>query len=122
MAAHHLTPERLVERRSTLRGTCLKIPKNRKARRVCDITGMLEQWPQEAFDTSHTGHIIERNGKAVRDIQTEFKAMCQSLHLVDFPFHDLSSTWVAGAALDGVPMEKVRDALGYSTVKITEQH
>ena len=122
MAAHHITPERLAERRLTLRGTFLKIPKKRKARRVCDITGMLEQWLQEAFDTSHTGHIIELNGKAVRDIHTEFKAMVQSLHLVDFRFHDLRSTWAAGAALDGVPMEKIRDALGYSTVKITEQH
>ena len=83
---------------------------------------MLEPWPQEAFDTYHTGDIIERNGKAVRDIHTEFKAMCQSLHLVDFRFHDLRSTWAVGAALDGVPMEQIRDSLGHSTVKITERH
>ena len=63
--------------------------KKRKARRVCDITGMVEPWLREAFDTSQTGHIIERNGKPVRDIHTEFKAMCRSLHLVDFRFHDL---------------------------------
>ena len=30
--------------------------------------------------------------------------------------------WAAGAALDGVPIEQIRDALGHSTVKITEQH
>ena len=96
--------------------------KKRKARRVCDITGMVEPWLREAFDTSQTGHIIERNGKAVRDIHTEFKAMCNSLELVNFRFHDLRSTWAAGAALDGVPMEQIRDALGHSTVKITEQH
>ena len=30
--------------------------------------------------------------------------------------------WAAGAALVGVPMEQIRDALGHSTVKITEQH
>ena len=29
---------------------------------------------------------------------------------------------MAGAALDGVPMEQIRVALGHSTVKITEQH
>ena len=28
----------------------------------------------------------------------------------------------AGAELDGVPMEQIRDALSHSTVKITEQH
>ena len=60
--------------------------KKRKARRVCDITGMVEPWLREAFETSQTGHIIERNGKPVRDIHTEFKALCQSLHLVDFRF------------------------------------
>ena len=96
--------------------------KKRKARRVCDITGMVEPWLREAFETSQTGHIIERNGKRVRDIHTEFKAMCNSLELVNFRFHDLRSTWAAGAALDGVPMEQIRDALGHSTVKITEQH
>ena len=62
------------------------------------------------------------NGRAVRDIHTEFKALCNSLELVNFRFHDLCSTWAAGAALDGVPMEQIRDALGHSTVKITEQH
>ena len=48
--------------------------------------------------------------------------MCQSLNSVDFRFHDLRSTWAVGAALDSVPMEQIRDALGHSTVKITEQH
>ena len=77
---------------------------------------------REAFDASQTGHIIEKNGRAGRDIHTEFKALCNSLELVNFRFHDLRSTWAAGAALDGVPMEQIRDALGHSKVKITEQH
>ena len=96
--------------------------KKRKARRVCDITGMVEPWLREAFDASQTGHIIERNGKAVRDIHTEFKALCQSLHLVNFRFHDLRSTWAGGAALDGVPMSQIQAALGHSSMLITEKH
>ena len=39
-----------------------------------------------------------------------------------FGFHDLRSTWAAGAAIESVPMEQIRDALGHSTVRITEQH
>ena len=42
--------------------------------------------------------------------------------MVNFRSHDLRSTWAAGPALDGVPMEQIRNALGHSTVKITEQH
>ncbi|MEC8128422.1 MAG: site-specific integrase [Pseudomonadota bacterium] len=96
--------------------------KKRKARRVCDITGMVEPWLREAFDASKTGHIIERKGKAVKNIYPEFKALCEHVGLQDFRFHDLRSTWAAGAAIEGVPMEQIRDALGHSTVRITEQH
>ena len=63
-----------------------------------------------------------KNGNAVRDIHTEFKAMCNSLELVNFRFHDLRSTWAAGAALDGVPMSQIQAALGHSSVLITEKH
>ena len=82
----------------------------------------VEPWPREAFEASQTGRIIEKNGRAVKNIHPEFKAFCADLGLVDFRFHDLLSTWAAGAALDGVPMEKIRNALGHSTVKITEKH
>ena len=95
--------------------------KKRKARRGFNITGLAEPWLRQAFEASQAGHIIEPNGKPARDIHTEFKALCQSLDLVDFRFHDLRSRWAAGAALDSVPMEQIRDALGHSTVKITEQ-
>ena len=87
---------------------------------MCDITGMVEPWLREAFNASQTGFIIEKIGNAVRDIN--IKALCNSLEVVIFRFHDLRSTWAAGAALDGVPMEQTLDALGHSTVKITEQH
>ena len=89
---------------------------------MCDNTGVVEPWLRDAFDVSQTGYIIEKNGRAVRYIQTEFKALCNSLELVNFRFHDLRTTWAAGAALDGVPMEQIRDALGHATVKINEQH
>ena len=50
--------------------------------------------------------------------------MCSSLQQIWISIQrQLSSTiWASGAALDGVPMEQIRDALGHSTVKITEQH
>ena len=48
VAAHRLTSERMAERRSNLRGSCKNIlasdGKKRKARRVYDITGMVEPW------------------------------------------------------------------------------
>ena len=83
---------------------------------------MVQPRLREAFDASQTGYIKDKNGNAVEDIHTEAKALCNSLELVNFRFNDLRSTWEAGAALDGVPMEQIRDALGHSTVKITEQH
>ena len=50
----------------------------------------------------------------------DYQRFIKSLDIENFTFHDLRSTWAAGAALDGVPMEQIRDALGHSTVKITE--
>ena len=52
----------------------------------------------------------------------DYQLFIKSLDIENFTFHDLRSTWAAGAALDGVPMEQIRDALGHSTMKITEQH
>ena len=83
---------------------------------------MVQPRLREAFDASQTGYIKDKNGNAVRDIHTEAKALCNSLELVNFRFNDLRSTWAAGAALDGVPMEQIRDGLGHSRVRITEQH
>ena len=50
--------------------------------------------------------------------------MCSSLQQIWISIQrQLSSPiWASGAALDGVPMEQIRDALAHSTVKITEQH
>ena len=52
----------------------------------------------------------------------DYQRFIKSLNIENFTFHDLRSTWAAGTALEGVPMEQIRDALGHSTVKITEQH
>ena len=72
VASHRLTPERMAERRSILRGSCINIlasdGKKRKTRRVCDITGMVEPWLREALDALLTGHIIQRRGKPVKNI------------------------------------------------------
>ena len=83
---------------------------------------MVQPRLREAFDASQTGYIKDKNGNAVRDIHTEAKALCNSLELVNFRSNNLRLTWAVGAVLDGVPMEQIRDALGHSTVKITEQH
>lgn len=96
--------------------------KRRKARRVCDITGLIEAWLREAYDNSVTGHIIEKDGHPVKKLYRDFDKFRQKTGIQNFRFHDLRSTWAAGAALAGVPMEQIRDALGHSTVMMTEKH
>lgn len=96
--------------------------KRRKARRVCDITGLVEAWLREAYDNSVTGHIIEKDGYPVTNLYPDFDKFRQKTGIQNFRFHDLRSTWAAGAALAGVPMEQIRDALGHSTVMMTEKH
>ena len=71
---------------------------------------------------TQTGYIIERQGTPMPNFYGDYQRFIKSLDIENFTFHDLRSTWAAGAALDGVPMEQIRDALGHSTVKITEQH
>ena len=96
--------------------------KRRKARRVCDITGLIEAWLREAYDNSVTGYIIEKDGVKVDNIHYDFNKFRERVGIANFRFHDLRSTWAAGAALAGVPMEQIRDALGHSTVMMTEKH
>ena len=52
----------------------------------------------------------------------DYQRFIKSLDIENFTFHHLRSTWADCAALDGVPIEQIRNALGHSTVKITEQH
>ena len=63
-----------------------------------------------------------KNGTPMPNYYDDYQRFIKSLDIENFTFHHLRSTWAAGAALDGVPMEQIRDALAHSTVKITEQH
>ena len=64
---------------------------------------------------TQTGYIIERQGNPMPNFYDDYQRFIKSLHIENFTFHDLRSTWAASAALDGVPMEQIRDVLGHST-------
>ena len=96
--------------------------KRRKARRVCDITDLVRPWLEEAMAVTQTGYIIERNGTPMPNFYDDYQRFIKSIDIENFTFHDLRSTWAAGAALDGVPMSQIQAALGHSSVLITEKH
>ena len=71
---------------------------------------------------TQTGYIIERQGTPMPNFYDDYQRFIKSLDIENLTFHDLRSTWAAGAALDAVPMSQIQAALGHSSVLITEKH
>ena len=67
---------------------------------------------------TQTGYIIERQGTPMPNFYDDYQRFIKSLDIENFTFHDLRSTWAAGAA----PMSQIQAALGHSFVLITEKH
>ncbi|MGB0844511.1 MAG: tyrosine-type recombinase/integrase [Alphaproteobacteria bacterium] len=96
--------------------------KKRKGRSVVKIPEVIKPLLRQACEQSQSGFIVEKNGKPCRDIHSEFEALRKRVGLPNITFHDLRRTWATHAAINGVPMQEIRDQLAHSSVTITEEH
>lgn len=96
--------------------------KKRKGRSVVKIPEVIKPLLRQACEQSQSGFIVEKKGKPCRDIHHEFDALREKVGLLNITFHDLRRTWATHAAINGVPMQEIRDQLAHSSVTITEEH
>ena len=60
------------------------------------------------------------NGDRIGDIKHSFTSACQRAGIEDFRIHDLRHTCAAWLVQAGVPLDRVRDLLGHSSIATTE--
>ena len=96
--------------------------KRRKGRSMVTIPDMIKPLLRQACEESKSGFVIEKDGKPVRDIYAEYKALCKSVGLDDVTFHDLRRTWATHAAINGVSMKEISEQLAHHSVVITDEH
>ena len=61
-----------------------------------------------------------RDGCQIRDIKHSFTSACRRAGIEDFRIHDLRHTCAAWLVQAGVPLDRVRDLLGHSSIATTE--
>lgn len=93
-----------------------------KGRSICEIQDFIAKELKEAYLSSQSGYIIEKNGKPVTNFYNDFLRVRNKSGIEDFTFHDLRSTWASRALQNGVPMIEISYQLAHSSIKITEKH
>tara|TARA_R100001463_G_scaffold710_2_gene3243 strand:+ start:3516 stop:4559 length:1044 start_codon:yes stop_codon:yes gene_type:complete len=93
-----------------------------KGRSICEIQDFIAKELKEAYLSSQSGYIIEKNGKPVTNFYNDFLRVRNKSGIEDFTFHDLRTTWSSRALQNGVPMIEISYQLAHSSIKITEKH
>lgn len=96
---------------------------NGKRRATVPMSPTLRAVLQEAKKHKHPdcNHVIQYNGKPVKNVRTAFEASCRRAKLRGYTIHDIRHTaavWMAG---DGVAMSKISQYLGHSNTEVTER-
>ncbi len=63
-----------------------------------------------------------KTGKPFTSIQTAWSALTKQAQLTDFRFHDCRHDCASRLVMAGVPLIRVRDVLGHSTITLTERY
>jgi len=61
-----------------------------------------------------------KSGCQIRDIKHSFTSACRRVGIDDFRIHDLRHTCAAWLVQAGVPLDRVRDLLGHTSIATTE--
>ena len=60
------------------------------------------------------------DGRRIGDIKHSFTSACRRVGIEDFRIHDLRHTCAAWLVQAGVPLDRVRDLLGHTSIATTE--
>lgn len=92
----------------------------RKRRAVVPISDDLAEALQEAKSAALTGYVVEFGGERVKSIKHGFRNAAIRAGLKGVTPHTLRHSYATWMAMGGVPMRKIADALGHTSVAMVE--
>ena len=96
------------------------IPLNKKA------IALLDTWhTKKGEKVTHISGLVfpsQITGKRMTDIKRSWKTLVSRAEVTDFRFHDLRHDFASRLVMKGVPLIKVRDLLGHSSIEMTERY
>lgn len=93
----------------------------RKGRAVVPMNDGLRAALSQAKAVALTDSVIEWAGKPLRSIKTGFNAATEAAQLAGVSPHTLRHTAAVHLVANGVPMQKVSQYLGHSSIAVTER-
>lgn len=95
--------------------------KNNKGRPIVPINARAKAALEQAYAARLSDHVVEYNGAPVSTVQKTFQRMSTRTGIKCSPhiFRHTAGVWMAQA---DIPMEKISQYMGHSTVRVTERH
>lgn len=97
----------------------LGIKQNGKRRATVPMTQTVRAVLQQARRVALTEYVIEFEGMPIKSIRRSFEAAVRRARLKDVHIHDLRHTAAVWMAAAGVSMEKIREFMGHSDIRVT---
>ena len=113
----------LSERSVTVRAETAKSKKKRVVPLNGPVTDALANWKNRSV-VSFDGYVFinVETGKPFTTIKKAWAGLMCRAQIVDFTFHDLRHDFASRLVMAEVPLLRVRDLLGHSTIKLTERY
>ena len=90
---------------------------------VCALSDWREKQNKTGVrDVAQHVFLNPKTGKPFTSIKTAWSALMQRAQLKDFRFHDCRHDCASRLVMAGVPLIRVRDILGHSTITLTERY
>ncbi|MBB5350660.1 integrase [Haloferula luteola] len=99
----------------------LGVGEGNKGRATVPINRTALETLKEARKGTLSNHVIEYQGKALKDIKRGFQTAVKAAGLKDVYPHALRHTAAVWMAEDGVPMSEIAQFLGHSSTRVTEK-
>lgn len=93
----------------------------RKGRAIVPMNDGLRAALSHAKAVALTDYVIEWGGEPVKSIKTGFNRACTDAKLDDVSPHTLRHTAAVHLAMNDVPMQRISQYLGHSSVSVTER-
>lgn len=92
-----------------------------KKRAIVPMNNTTERALEEAYKARLTDHVIEYNGRPIKDVKNGIKRAAERAKLEGVSPHVLRHTSAVWMAENGVPMSEIAQYLGHTNTRITEK-
>ena len=101
--------------------------KSRRARTVPlhrAIADELRRWRGNVVHLDPEARVFPdpATGRRRTDVSRAWRALCRAAQVRDFRLHDCRHDFASRLAMRGVPLDRIRDLLGHSSITLTERY